>query len=323
MKILILGKGKIAAQLNLLKPDYYSINNYSIRDLMSKSIYLNNYKTELQSAEIIIFLGYHHRSFFGNCILLLKTLNYLKKIKWDGAFIFFNTQSSLAESIIKKNKEDSLKRIYDIYSVTKKMQSRILGIFEKHLHIYELFLPVVIGNGTSASKFYDKLNVCEQISLPNNGCNKIAFLDVDLLSKWLWTQIGDLVVGGNSKLERKLFLYEFISTPYDIISMNNEREDSSFDSIIFNNLNMKYEYSNSVLIELKFRLKKSVIGLFGEIFKQQIFKLMKEPNLNIANEIINKEVKNVYIANEEEYFFYSRNIYLELIPFRVLKINRY
>jgi len=322
MKILILGKGKIAEKFNLMNPGNISIYNYSIRDLISNSYNSSEFNSIVKSVDVIIYLGYHHKSFFGNYRFLLKILKGLKKNEWEGNFIFFNTQSSISESIIKKRNYDKPKVNFDIYSFTKKLQSKILYKFENHIKIFELYLPVVIGKGSNAESFYDRLTYYNEISFPNKGKNRIAYLDIDLLTTWLWRQIGNQVIDGKSQLERKLYLYEFISTPHDILSMKYEKLGIDFSSVIFIDFNLKYDYSSSYMSEIKFRFKKSILGLLVVILKEQVCLLLNKPVSSNAVEIIKKDFKLHYKVNEDEYFFYSRSIFLELVPFKVLKIYR-
>lgn len=321
MEIVILGKGQISERINLVKPKDIIVHNYGIRNLMSNNFVIHNYASTLKSANFIVYLGYHYSNIIGNIIQLYKTLKFLKKINWKGGFIFLNTQATLFDIILKKRTDEKKSKNYNLYSATKKTQSILLKKFDNSLTIYELFLPIVSGKDTKAEEFYESMLIYDEIYLPNKGKSGLALLDVSLFSRWLWEEIKKQNYNGSSNLKRKIFIYSCFTSPYELIKYKYELSGKLFNPDIIKDIKKKYQYSDSIFKEAILKIKYSILGLLLSIVKEQIFLLFRKSNKSEIHTEKNIYPSSVFTVSESEYYFFSRNIFLSLIPFKSIKIN--
>ena len=189
---LIIGSGKISSKLSLLLAKRFNeINIIPLRKLKNKAI------DDINSYQVVLYVAYDQFSFCNNIKLLKKLINLLETRKYSGSFIFFNTQGIILNKII-KNYTNNILDFIDRYSLTKRIQSRILKA--SNLNITQLHIPMAYN----ISGFFDEVlyqfKDVNKIKLPNNGENNFYILNIDDLGRYL-LEIYDQKISGN------LFIY--------------------------------------------------------------------------------------------------------------------
>jgi hypothetical protein len=175
--ILIIGSGNISDYIVFLaKKKRRNLTNISLTNMYKMS---RQQKEELLTSDysLIIYAGYDHYNFIKNIYAFIVTMNILNKHKYKGCFLFLNTQAILSRKLI-KNKVSFYEHIFfERYSITKKLQSRLLQN-AKFYHL-DLYLPIVTGLNNGTSLFLDRLSQSNSLFFPNRGDNNFYILEIE------------------------------------------------------------------------------------------------------------------------------------------------
>lgn len=201
-KCLIIGTGRISSQLSSIllnrnfKPKVIALSkmeNYNYDDI-------NQYFT-------IIYAGYDHFSLCKNILKLKNFVRFLKSSKYQGNFVFLNTQGIIYNYII-ENFHNNLNHKLDRYLLTKRLQSKILN--SSKLNIIQLYLPIVINVSGQLDLLMSELKTFKSIKLPNGGNNKFYILDIK--------KLGDYIINLSvSEKLNNLFIYSSYTSLSDLI----------------------------------------------------------------------------------------------------------
>ena len=283
---------------------------------------------ECQSANIIVYLAYHHRDLPKNMRLLDTILSSLKRADWRGQLVFFNTQSALASTILKSPKSLKEAFSFDLYTTTKRLQSWLLSRYSRQLNISEIYLPVVLGVETKAQKRYDEISRHKVVHLPNKGANLFAYLDLDVFLHWFWRVYPhQLTEPTASQKYRNVFVYQGVRSFAHMIGLlcaNRKGESKSAESettpLVIKDSNYKYRYSNDVRSNLVCILKMTPIWLVLSVLRHEFKKLTSsEWEAAIASENPTT-IETPFFPMGAEYQYLCTNIDLDAIPFKVIRI---
>lgn len=329
MKVVVVGGGVISNKLVSTAPAEVQLSCFTARCLPDVSGSWTSVTEECQSADIIVYLAYHHRDFPKNMRLLGKILSSLKKADWRGQLVFFNTQSALASTILKSPK--SLKEMFsfDLYTTTKRLQSWLLSRYSRQLNISEIYLPVVLGVETKAQKRYENISRHKIVHLPNKGANLFAYLDLDVFLHWFWRVYPHQAPKPTVSQEyRKVFVYQGVRTfanMIDLLRANRSGESkpaaSEITPWLVKDCNYKYRFSNDVRSNLVYSLKMTPIWLVLSVLRNEFKKLTSsEWDSAVASENP-ATVESPFFPVGAEYQYLCTTIDLDAIPFNTIKIE--
>jgi hypothetical protein len=320
INVLFIGRGTISAELASHLPKNCSLYVFSIREIKLSN---ENYETLsiIKKSDVIVYLGYHHRNLYVNLHTLYKILNYLSFSKWSGLFIFFNTQAALDANCHKKIIQIPGFFNYDLYQITKRIQSKILKIFDSKISIAELYLPIVMGVGTRIENKFEKIALHKEIYMINSGANKVILLDLVNFSSWLWESSVNFVLNQTSNLSRKIFIFDAIKTEDQLIK--EFRDKNNLPSIDIKSYKLNYWFSNSVFSNLVWMIKKSPFGLIlylmvGLIKKNQSPVII---DTNLPNLESSKYSYEIFVPNEIECMSSATEILMDKINFKKINIK--
>ncbi len=316
----IIGRGNISNELANNLPEDWSLNVIGVREkrLTNNDIEVLNI---IKKSDMIVYLGYDHRNLFVNLNVLYKTLKYLSLAKWGGLFVFVNTQAALDHKIYRRINPIPNFFNQDIYRFTKRIQSRILVLFNAKISISEIYLPVVVGKGTKIEDRYEKIAMHKDINMLNRGENKIALLEMNNFSKWFWATSIDCVLNRIENLPRKIFLYDNVKSESGLI--NEFRNKYNLQNMEIKNYKLKYWYSNNFFRNLSWMIKRSPFGLLLYL----IVGLMRRDistTINKKNGLDGEAIKfdnNIFIPNDIECMSSVTEVMIDKIEFKTLKIK--
>jgi hypothetical protein len=320
ISVAFVGGGAISTALSNCLPVNVVLKTYSIREIK-----LTDSNCEMinviKQADLVVYLGYHHRNLFVNLVTLYKILRHLSFAKWKGLFVFFNTQAALDANCYKDLKPIPQLFKHDIYRLTKRIQSGMLKIFDSDISISEVYLPVVVGRGTKTGLGFEKIALHKDIYMPNSGANKIVLLDLPNFSSWFWVSSKNYILNEPSNLSRRLFVFDDIKSTNQLI--NEFRQKNSLPYIGLKQYNAAYWFSDNFLRNLIWMFKKSPIGLLLYIITG-LFK--KSKSLALVNEDLRTPEKvridgEIFVPDDIEYMASAREILLDKIKFDVLDIG--
>jgi hypothetical protein len=328
MKVVVVGGGVISKKLVSTAPAEVQLSCFTVRNLPDVTGLWTAVIEECQSANIIVYLAYHHRDLPKNMRLLDKILSSLKRADWRGHLVFFNTQTALASTILKSPKSLKEAFSFDLYTTTKRLQSWLLSRYSRQLNISEIYLPVVLGVETKAQKRYDYISRHKVVHLPNKGANLFAYLDLDVFLHWFWRVYPhQLTEPTASQKYRKVFVYQGVRSFAHMIGLlcaNRKGESKSAESettpLVIKDSNYKYRYSNDVRSNLVCILKMTPIWLVLSVLRNEFKKLTSsEWEAAIASENPTT-IETPFFPMGAEYQYLCTNIDLDAIPFKVIRI---
>jgi hypothetical protein len=329
LKVVVVGGGVISNKLVSTAPAEVQLSCFTVRRLPNVSGSWTSVIEECQSADIIVYLAYHHRDFLKNMRLLGRILSSLKRADWHGQLVFFNTQSALASTLLKSPKSLNQAFSFDLYTTTKRLQSWLLSRYSRQLNISEIYLPVVLGVETKAQKRYDDISRHKVVHLPNKGANLFAYLDVDIFLHWFWrVYLCQLTKPSASHKYRKVFVYQGVRSFADMIGLlranrsgESKSEASEITPLLIKDCIYKYRFSNDLQSNLVCSLKMTPIWLVLSVLRNELKKLTssewEEP---IASENPNI-VDTTFYPMGAEYQYLCTTIDLDVIPFNTIKIE--
>lgn len=329
MKVVVVGGGVISNKLVSTAPAEIQLSCFTVRRLPDVSGSWTPVIEACQSADIIVYLAYHHRDLPKNMRLLGKILSSLKKADWCGQLVFFNTQSALASTILKSPKSLKEAFSFDLYTTTKRLQSWLLSRYSRQLNISEIYLPVVLGVETKAQKRYENISRHKVVHLPNKGANLFAYLDLDVFLHWFWKVYPHQLTEPTISQEyRKVFVYQGLRTFADMIGLlgaNRSGESkaaaSEITPLVVKDCNYKYRFSNDVRSNLVYSLKMTPIWLVLSVLRNEFKKLTSsEWEAAVASENPTT-VETPFFPVGAEYQYLCTTIDLDAIPFNTIKIE--
>jgi hypothetical protein len=227
----------------------------------------------------------------------------LRRHKWQGKFLFLNTQTTLAPQIFESPKPLPGLLTFDQYSVTKKIQSSILSYFANNLNIVEIFLPVITGSDSKAHNRFLEIALHPRAFIPNAANNYFAQLDIHIMVDWIWTRAlgsNSLRINKSSGQVLRIFIYQNLRTFRSYLSEVRKLVSDSEQKIT--SLSLRYRFSNSFLKNLFWYIKMSPIGLFFYVLRYA-FKADPKKSLDVKDEQINKSMSQVFMPSGSEYQF--------------------
>ena len=321
MKIVVVGGGVISKRLIESKYAPKELIQFSIRDLQRSPEGWTEMQLACVNSDAIIFLAYHHKNIFLNIKLLFKVLSSLRRYKWLGKFIFLNTQTTLIPQIFVTPNPLPRCLTFDLYTITKKIQSSLISYFSKSVNILEIFLPVVTGSGSKTHNRFLEISLHNFALIPNAANNYFAQLDLDRFVDWMWTG----ALGSGFAKERqingrvvKIFIYQKLTSFRSfLVEMRKLKLDSTQE---ITGLSLKYRFSNSFFGNLIWHIKMSPIGLLIYTVRYAY-----ESPVAKGAENVNKQapgsMPQVFIPCGPEYQFFGSSIDLSRVPFEVLRID--
>lgn len=316
MKILFIGEGRIGRVLRLsfgdIRPQVIPIRelakNNSIRD--------NTIQAALQS-DLVLYLAYHHRDILLNLRLLSQLLGKLAACHWDGKFIFFNTQSVYADRLLLSSRPLPLFYRWDSYTFTKRMQSQIVGRYFSRLNVSDLYLPVMLGENCKAHEHFAEMALYENVYLPDEGRNRLAYLKLDALTSWLVKHSMSFRNETSALHSRgRVMLYQGYSTFRQCIN------DASGKEVTIRNLHHRYRFADNALVNLKWALRLSPLWTLISYLKYVIAKKLAGDSFTLATErSAAREMKGCYIPAGSEYQYFMTSAELAEFPYTVLKVE--
>lgn len=320
IKVAFVGRGAIYVELSSCLPSGFTQTTYSIRDISLTDFDCETFNS-IKQAELVVYLGYHHKNLFVNLITLYKILKCLRFSKWKGLFVFFNTQAALDAHCYKNLVPIPRLFNHDFYRLTKRMQSGILKIFDSDISISELYLPVVIGRGTKAELRFEQIALHKDIQMPNSGTNKIALLNLPNFSSWFWLSSINYLKNEPTNLSRKVFVFDDIKSASQII--NKFRQKHNLPHIEIKKYKAAYWFSDNFLRNLNWMLKRSPIGLLlyviiGLIKKSKSSVVLEKNSCGRENVKFNDEI---FVPDDVEHMASTREISLKNINFKILNIS--
>jgi hypothetical protein len=328
-KIVIIGGGVISNKIVEMAPEDVVIKCYPIRLIVKSKIENLKILDECFAASVIFYLAYHHRDFIKNIVTINDILSFLKKHHWKGRFIFFNTQATISNKIFQSSLGLIKISNFDLYTITKKTQSRLMGFYSKFLFVSELYLPVVFGAETLIQKRYELISRCSVIHLPNLGENIFASIDINYFVSWIFSDYLDKLNSPPPGSLRRVFVYQNISKYIDefqklrdgcVKSASNRKK--SCNQIEVKNIKYKYFGSNNLSRGLFVLFKMTPIFAILSIIKYELGKLK---NRGVSLDYKFRElgpVPHVFVPVETEFMFFDSSICISKIPFTVIKIEK-
>ena len=329
LKVVVVGGGVISNKLVSTAPAGVQLSCFTVRRLPDVSSSWTPVIEECQSADIIVYLAYHHRDLPKNMRLLGKILSVLKRSDWRGQLVFFNTQSALARTILKSQRSLKEAFSFDLYTTTKRLQSWLLSRYSRQLNISEIYLPVVLGVETKAQKRYENISGHNIVHLPNKGANLFAYLDIDVFLHWFWRVYPHRSTEPTVSQEyRKVFVYQGIRSFADMIGLLRanhcgESKSAAFKitPLVVMDCIYKYRFADDIRSNLVFSLKMTPIWLVLSVLRNEFKKLTSsEWNSAVASENP-AAVETPFFPVGAEYQYLCTTIDLEAIPFNTIKIE--
>jgi hypothetical protein len=328
MKVVFVGGGIISSKLVSTAPEEVQLSCFTVRRLPGVSGSWTPVIDECQSADIIVYLAYHHRDLPKNIRLLGKILSSLKRADWRGQLVFFNTQSALASTVLKSPKSLKQAVSFDLYTTTKRLQSWLLSQYSCQLNISEIYLPVVLGVETNAQKRYDDISSHKVVHLPNKGANLFAYLELDVFLHWFWRVYAHQVTEPTaSQKYREVFVYQGVRSFADMIGLlraNRRGESKSAVSettpLVIKDCNYKYRFSNHVRSNLVCSLKITPIWLVLSVLRNELKKLTSSEWEAAIASVNPATVEAPFFPMGAEYQYLCTTIDLDAIPFNTIRI---
>lgn len=329
MKVVVVGGGVISNKLVSTAPAEVQLSCFAVRRLPDISGSYTPVIEECQSADIIVYLAYHHRDLPKNMRLLGKILSSLKLADWGGQLVFFNTQSALASTILKSPKSPKQAFSFDLYTTTKRLQSWLLSRYSRQLNISEIYLPVVLGIETKAQKRYENISRHKFVHLPNKGVNLFAYLDLDVFLHWFWKVYPHLSKEPPVSQEyRRVFVYQGLRTFADMLGLlraNRSGESKSaigeITPLVFKDCNHKYRFSNDIRSNFVYSLKMTPIWLVLSVLRNEFKKLTSSEWKAAVASKNPTTVETPFVPVGAEYQYLCTTIDLDAIPFNTIKIE--
>jgi hypothetical protein len=329
MKVVVIGGGLISKKLVSATPAGFQLSCFTIRCLPDDTGAWTPMIEQCRSADIIVYLAYHHRDLPKNISLLGKILSLLKKAAWRGKLIFFNTQSALAGKILKSPRQIKEIFSFDLYTTTKRLQSWLLSRYSRQLNISEVYLPVVLGVETKAQKRYENIARHKVVHLPNKGANLFAYLDLDAFLHWFWRIYHHQLTGPTDSQEyRKVFVYQGVRTFADMIGLlRANRSGGSKSALSENTLSVikdcsyKYRFSNDMRGNLVCGLKMTPIWLLLSVLRNEFKKLTSTEWKAYKVFESPDAVDAPFFPIGAEYQYFCTTLDLDAIPFNTIKIE--
>ena len=328
-KIVIIGGGVISNKIVELAPEYVAIKCYKIRFIVKSKLEHSKIIDECYEANEIFYLAYHHRDFIKNIVTINDILSFLKKHHWKGCFIFFNTQATILNNI-SQSSQGLIKKInFDLYTTTKKTQSKLIGFYSKFLFVSELYLPVVFGAETLIQKRYEIISRCSVIHLPNLGENIFASIDINKFVSWVFSDYLDKLNSPTPGSLRRVFVYQNVGKYIDEFQKLRDscvksdlNKKNSCNQIEVKNIKYKYFGSNNICRGLFVLFKMTPIFVILSIIKYELGKLIKRRvSLDYAFHELGP-AQHVFVPVETEFMFFDSSICISKIPFTVIKVEK-
>jgi hypothetical protein len=328
MDVTFIGGGFISEKLRNCAPAGYDIRLISMRDLPRNNKLRINHFRKCSESSLIVFLAYDHWDVLKNIAVLKELLVSLKSANWKGRLVYFNTQAVIGNLVFKNKKFTKAFLGIEQYSITKKIQSWLLSKYSNIIDVSELYLPVVIGDGSNAEHSYMNIAKYQSVNLPSQGKNLLAYLDVDVFSKWFWSSyVNELFCAAKHGSFRKIFVYEGLHTFAEMVSVAREKinsfEESKavvLQSYVIGNCCYKYRFADKAIQNYKFVLKVSLLWLLFNIIRARCRGLFKPRSILVEHQKQIKFLPGAFIPIGLEYQYLSSSIDLSLIPFKILKI---
>lgn len=323
MKVVLIGGGVISGKLASATQISDQTVTFSIRELLNDSGAWSSLVNECESADMIVYLAYHHRNLPFNILTLARLLRYLKGKSWRGRFVFFNTQSILFNKIMKGLLPLPAILSCDLYTTTKKIQAKIISIYSDTIDISEIFLPVVVGDGTQWQDRFRFIASHQIIFLPMTGEHVFAYLDLGGFVEWFWRVYGDSRTArkANRSLDR-VFVYQGVSTFSEVL----RKEHGALTTAPFDIRNCvhKSRFGGNMRSDIACMLKMSPLGLLlgvirGALAKSQSSGVSKQPSPPVK--ILPVIHGEQFVPTGSEYQFYGSSLDLSSVPFRAVKID--
>lgn len=308
MKVLFIGGGILSDRLKAAAPSGASVRVFGIRGLASSAELRNEMLEIAVASDLIVYIAYHHSDIRANCLTLVRLLAGLKAKGWRGRFVFFNTQSSISGSIMSSSLRPPAVLSCDLYSFTKRLQSRILRYYSGSLEISELYLPVVIGDGTKAQERFRFISSHAAVGVPMRGANSFAYLELDAFSGWIWGRFSRPRAGHENPVLERLFVYQGMRTFSDMLKAARPR--SELAPLEFEDCRHRFPYDESARNNLVWCLKLSPLGLLANVVRG-----MRSVLVSPVTPTAQAVPSGKFVPVGPEYQFYGMTLDLGAIPF--------
>ena len=318
---MIVGGGVISERLVSANEIPGQLLRFGIQKMAGNVAVVTDLINECVNADLVVYLAYHHRNLPLNITVLARLLRSLKAKNWGGCFVFFNTQSMLAELVLEGPSPMPKILNYDPYTTTKKIQSKLIKNYSSKINICEIFLPVVLGKNTKAQKQFRFISEHSCIFMPMRGVNTFAYLDLDVFVDWFWKRFANLRAQRETCARpTQVFLYQKIRTFADVLK--NVRLTNDSVPIVIRDCKHKFRFDDSIRNNLLWHLKLSPFGLLLSILKNIITKQCSgKRSQESATQKPGMISNSQFVPTGAEYQYFGTSINLNAIPFRVEKIG--
>ena len=321
VNVVFIGRGALFEALSRSLPDDASLTAYSIRKIRINS---ENHEIidSIKKANLVVYLGYHHTNLFVNLAVLYKILSNLAKFNFKGLFVFFNTQAALDSKCYKDVISVPKFFKFDIYRFTKRIQSRMLAVFESDILISEVYLPVVTGRGLKAKTRFQEIALHKDIYMPISGRNYLILLELSNFCSWFWKSSLRVLDNESSSLTRKVFVFDEVSSISQLINDSRKRQGLPF--IELKECKFDYIFSNSFSKNLIIMVKRSPIGLLLSIIIGMLKKSRSSaapahsPLIHHARSRLND---GIFVPDDNLYTAYTTEILLDQLEFNVVNLE--
>lgn len=313
MKVVFIGGGLLSDRLKATAPSGASIRVFGIRGLASNAELRNELLESALSTDLIVYLAYHHSDIRANCLTFVRLLNGLKAKNWGGRFVFFNTQSSISGSIMSSPLRPPPVLFCDLYSFTKRLQSRIIRFYSDSLEVCELYLPVVIGDGTKAQERFHFISSHSVVGMPMKGTNAFAYLELNGFAVWMWERFARPRVGRSAPSLERLFVYQGLRTFSDMLKAM--RPNSAPTQLEIEDCRHRFSYDESARNNLVWCLKLSPLGLLANAVRG-----MRSVPVSPSQPAAQAVPSGKFVPVGPEYQFYGMTLDLGSIPFGKEKV---
>lgn len=311
MKIVFIGGGILSDRLKAVAPSGSSVRVFGIRSLASREDLRQELLEAANGSDLVIYLAYHHSDIRANCLTLVRLLSGLKARGWEGRFLFFNTQSAISGSIMSSPLRPPAVLSCDLYSFTKRLQSRIIRFYSGSLEICELYLPVVIGDGTKAQERFLFISSHSAVGMPMKGTNAFAYLELDGFAGWMWEKFARPRVGRAIPGVERLFVYQGLRTFSDMLKA--VRPISASTQFEIEDCRHRFPFDASARNNLVWSLKLSPLGLLVNAIRGMRPVAPSQPAAPAVP-------TGKFIPVGPEYQFYGMTLNLGSIPFEKEKV---
>jgi hypothetical protein len=327
MKVVVIGGGIISNKLVSTAPVEFHLSRFTIRRLPDVGSSWNSALEHCRSANVIVYLAYHHRDLPKNIQLLQKLLSTLQKVDWRGHLVFFNTQSVLASTILKSPKPIKKVLCFDLYTTTKRLQSWLLSRCSRKLNISEIYLPVVLGLETKAQQRYESISKHKIIHLPNKGTNLFAYLDLDVFVHWFWMVYIPKVTQSTNEY-RKVFIYQGLRSFAEMIGFLRDRHRSEHEvaasqnsPAVMKNCDLRFRFSDDARSNFFYGLKMTPIWLVLTVLRNAFKKLTSSETKAAEPREHQLAFESVFCPVGAEYQYFCTTIVLDAVPFDTVRIK--